>query len=238
MSAVAPTSVAVPGPPSASRLVRLMTSSLGLKFVMAATGVILSGFVLGHMVGNLTVFKGAEAINAYGAALRKVPALLWAVRLFLLASVGLHTWAYLVLTGRSWSARPQGYRVAAYKEASWASRTMRWTGPILAAFVVFHILHFTTGTFHPGFEFRHGDVYHNLVAGLTVVPVAAFYIVAMIALGFHLFHGVWSLFQSLGVSQPRYDSLARRFATLFTIIVVGGFAVIPLAVLAGMLKVK
>ncbi|MBI3661641.1 MAG: succinate dehydrogenase cytochrome b subunit [Acidobacteria bacterium] len=188
------------------------------------------------MVGNLTVFKGAVAINAYGAALRKFPAVLWGVRFGLLLSVGLHIWAYLALSVKSWSARPKGYRVTSYKEASLASRTMRWTGPILAAFIIFHLLHLTTGTVHP--DFKEGDVYHNLVAGLSVMPVAVFYLVAMACLALHVFHGIWSLFQSLGFSQPRFDSFARRLATLFTIIVVGGFVLIPLAVLAGILKLQ
>ncbi len=236
MSSTASTAVVAQAPAAQSRLARILGSSIGQKLVMAATGIVLSGFIVGHMAGNLTVFKGAAAINAYGAALRKIPALLWGVRAFLLLSVLLHIWAYLALSIKSWGARPKGYKVAAYKEASLASRTMRWTGPILAAFIIYHLLHLTTGTVHP--SFREGDVYHNLVAGLSVTWVAAFYIVAMLCLALHVFHGVWSLFQSLGVSQPRYDSLARRFATIFTIIVVGGFIIIPIAVLAGMLKVQ
>lgn len=238
MSASAPAAAVVESPSADSRLARILGSSIGQKLVMAVTGIILSGFIVGHMAGNLTAFKSAEAINAYGAALRKFPALLWAVRFGLLLSVGLHIWAYLALSIKSWAARPTGYRVTAYKEASLASRTMRWTGPILGAFVVFHILHFTTGTIHPGFTYVSGDVYHNLVAGLSVTPVAIFYLVAMACLALHVFHGVWSLFQSLGVSQPRYDSFARRLATLFTIVVVGGFVLVPLAVLVGILKLS
>jgi succinate dehydrogenase / fumarate reductase cytochrome b subunit len=159
---------------------------------------------------------------------------LWAARLGLLASVGLHIYAYIVLWRRSAIARPQGYRVTTYEESSFASRTMRWTGPILAAFVVYHILHLTTGNAHP--DFRPGDVYHNLIVGLQAAPIAVFYLIAMIALGVHLFHGVWSTFQTLGLSQPRYASLGRRFATLYAIIVVAGFVAIPIAVLAGLLR--
>jgi succinate dehydrogenase / fumarate reductase cytochrome b subunit len=223
-------------PEGMTRLELLFGTSVGQKVIMAATGIILSVFVLGHMVGNLTVFAGAAAINAYGQALRKFPALLWGVRLGLLLSVGLHIWAYLALTGRSWSARPEGYRKAAYKESTYASRTMRWTGPLLAAFIVYHLLHLTTGHVHP--DFRDGEVYHNLVSGLQVTWVAVFYLLAMGALAFHLHHGVWSLFQSIGVSQPRYGSLARKFTWVFTILVVAGFAVIPIAVLAGVLKLS
>ena len=234
MSTAARTTAIVQSPTAASPLARLVTSSIGQKIVMAVTGVVLSAFVLGHMIGNLTVFRGAAAMDAYGAALRKFPALLWSVRLGLLAAVGLHIWAYWVLSRKSWAARPQGYRVSAYTESTFASRTMRWTGPLLLAFIVYHLLHLTTGTVHPQFE--EGRVYHNLVVGLQVTWVALFYLLAMGALAFHVLHGVWSLFQSVGISQPRYDSAARRAATLFTIIVVAGFAIIPLAVLAGLLK--
>lgn len=219
---------------SASRFKRLMTSTIGLKVVMAATGIVLSGFVLLHMMGNLIAFTGAEAMDAYGAALRKVPAALWGMRLVLLASVGLHIWAYWALMRISLAARRKPYQKVAYQESSYASRTMRWTGPLLAIFIVYHILHMTTGQAHPQFE--EGRVYQNLISGLQVAWVAWFYIVAVLALGFHLFHGVWSLFQSLGVSQPRYQSFARRLATAFTIIVVGGFVLIPVAILMGFLK--
>lgn len=231
----APSTVIVQSPPSVSRLGRLMQSSIGRKLVIAATGVVMSLFVLGHMTGNLLVFQGPEAIRKYAIGLRMFPALLWAVRLGLLASVGLHIWAYWVLSWKSWGARPSGYRVTTYEESSWASRTMRWTGPILLAFIIFHILHLTTGTLHPDFD-QNFNVYHNVVVGLQVVPVAVFYIIAMFALGFHLWHGIWSLFQTVGVSQPRYNSLARRLATVFTIVVVGGFLAVPVAILAGFLR--
>ncbi len=231
----APSTVIVQSPPSVSRLSRLMQSSIGQKLVIAATGVIMSLFVLGHMTGNLLVFQGPEAIRKYALGLRMFPALLWAVRLGLLASVGLHIWAYWVLSWKSWGARPAGYRVTTYEESNWASRTMRWTGPILLAFIIFHILHLTTGTLHSNFD-SNFDVYHNLVTGLQVVPVAAFYILAMLALGFHLWHGIWSMFQTFGISQPRYESLARRLATVFTIVVVAGFVAVPLAILTGFLR--
>jgi succinate dehydrogenase / fumarate reductase cytochrome b subunit len=217
-----------------SWLARVFRSTIGLKMVMAATGVVLSVFVLGHMLGNLTAFRGAEAMDAYGATLRKVPVVLWAVRLGLLVSVGLHIWAYLALTKKSWEARQIGYQKRAYREATYASRTMRITGPLLAAFVVYHLMDLTVGKWNP--DFREGEVYHNLIASLSLTPVAVFYLLAVAALALHLWHGVWSMFQSLGISQPRHESFARRLATLFTILVVGGFALIPLAILAGRLK--
>ncbi len=219
---------------STNRLVRLLCSSIGLKLIMALTGVILSGFVLGHMVGNLKTFEGPEALNAYAKLLRVEPPLLWGVRLVLLASVALHIWAYLVLTRDIRRARGQGYRVVKHRESSFASRSMRLTGPLLLVFIIYHILHLTTGTVHP--DPKEGDVYHNLVSGLRVVPVAVFYLLAMAALGVHLWHGIWSLFQTLGARQPRYQSLGRRVATVFTLVVVFGFAVIPISILAGYVK--
>ena len=233
MATTAPVSTAAPRRPP-SRLLRIVNSSIGLKLVMAVTGVILSGFVLGHMLGNLKVFEGPEALNAYGKLLRFEPALLWTVRFGLLAAVALHVWAYLRLTRSNLRARPAGYRVTAHRESTYASRTMALSGPLLLAFIIFHILHLTTGTVHP--DPKEGDVYHNLVSGLRVVPVAIFYLVAMAALGMHLWHGVWSLFQSLGANQPRYRSFGRRFATVFTVLVVLGFAAIPLSIVTGLIK--
>ncbi len=225
---------------TASRvLAGIFSTSIGQKVVMALTGVALSGFVLVHMLGNLAAFRGADtagvpALDAYGAMLRQIPAALWAARIGLLVAVVLHIWAYLALTRRSMAARPAGYSQTNYREATYASRTMRWTGPLLAVFIVFHIGDLTLGTFNPGFE--EGAVYRNTVASLQRAGAAAFYLVAMGALALHLWHGIWSLFQTLGFSQPRQQSLARRVATVFTLIVVLGFALVPLAVMFGMLR--
>lgn len=213
-------------------------SSVGKKIVMAITGIVLSVFVLGHMAGNLQAFlpNGPEALDHYGAFLKEMVhgAGIWFVRGGLLVAVVLHAWAYLALTTKSLSARPKGYAVTDYEEATFASRSMRWTGPILAAFIVYHLLHMTTGTVHP--HFVEGKVYQNLVTGLVSVPVALFYIVAMGCLAFHLWHGVWSLFQTLGVGHPKYMAAAHALAVVLTILVAGGFVVVPLAVLAGVLK--
>jgi len=219
-----------------NRLQRMLNSSIGLKITMALTGVILSGFVLVHMLGNLQVYQGPEALDAYGKLLRKEPALLWTFRLVLLSAVGLHIWAFLALTRKNLQARPQAYQARKYKESSLASRSMIITGPLILAFIIYHILHLTTGTVHP--DFQEGAVYHNLVAGLKGLGgiVGWIYIVAMIMLAFHLWHGVWSMFQTLGAPEDRYRSLGRRFATTFTILVTLGFASVPLAVLTGFLK--
>lgn len=233
MNAVA-NPVSEPAVATSSRLARLWRSSVGLKIVMAVTGVILSGFVLGHMAGNLQVFQGEKALNDYAKLLRTEPALLWLARLVLLGSVGLHIAAWLVLRARNRRARPVAYRKVTHRESSFASRTMRWTGPLLLAFIVYHILHMTTGTVHP--SFHEGGAYHNLVTGLRVVPVAIIYVLAMVALGFHLWHGVWSLFQTLGAEQARYQSLGRRAATVFTLVVVLGFIAVPLLIVSGFVK--
>ena len=217
-----------------SRLTLFFRSSIGLKLVMALTGVVLSGFVLGHMVGNLKVFEGADALNAYGRLLRYEMALLWTARIVLLVSVALHIWAYLLLTRSNLKARSHSYRVVTHRESSYASRSMRITGPLLLLFIIYHILHLTTGTVHSSFE--EGDVYHNLVTGLSSPPIALFYLLAMAALALHLWHGIWSLFQTLGASQPRYDSLGRKVATVFTIVVVLGFSAVPISILAGLVK--
>jgi succinate dehydrogenase / fumarate reductase cytochrome b subunit len=230
------TKPAAGGPAAAppNRLLRCLLSSIGLKIMMALTGVILSAYVLAHMAGNLQAFQGAQSIDAYASMLHRNPPVLWGARVVLLAAVAIHIWAYIVLTRRNLEARPQGYRAERHRESSFASRSMALTGPILLAFIVYHILHLTTGTVHPSFE--EGSVYHNVVAGLKVVPVALFYLIALAALALHLWHGVWSLFQTLGASQARYESFGRRFATVFTLVVVLGFALVPISILAGVLK--
>ncbi len=214
---------------------RFWGTSVGLKLIMATTGVGLSGFVLIHMLGNLQIFQGAEALDAYGHLLHAEPAVLWGARVALLSMVGLHIWAFLVLTGKIAKAQPKvvGHRPK-HRESTWASRSMRITGPLLLAFIVYHILHLTTGTVHP--DYHEGSVYANLVAGLKVPVVATVYAASMALLGIHLWHGVWSLFQTLGADQGRFRSPGRYFATAFTAVVVAGFGVVPIAVATGVIK--
>jgi succinate dehydrogenase / fumarate reductase cytochrome b subunit len=209
-------------------------STIGRKATMGMTGIILFGYVLAHMAGNLQLYLGPEALNAYGESLHELGhgAGIWVARAVLLIAVGLHIWAATVLTRTSLAARPKGYREIRWRESTYASRTMRWSGPILLLFIVYHLLHFTTGTVHPSYV--QGDVYHNTVAGFRVWPVSAFYIAAMLALGLHMWHGVWSMLQSLGLSHPRYNPLRRAFATIFTLLVVGGNLSFPIAVLTGL----
>lgn len=208
-------------------------STIGKKVVMAVTGLILFGFVLGHMIGNLQVYLGPAALNAYALWLRELlhGAGLWIARSVLMASVVLHIWSATSLTFESRAARPIGYRKWEPQASTYASRTMRWSGVILLAFVIYHLMHFTFGNAHP--DFVPGDVYHNFVAGFRVVPVALFYIVANVLLGLHLRHGVWSMLRTLGLAHPRYMRFAQGGAALFAAVVVLGNVSFPIAVLAG-----
>ena len=214
-----------------------VTSTVGRKAVMAVTGLILFGFVVVHLVGNLTLYIGPEAINAYGAFLRTLlhGSALWIARAVLLTAVVLHAWSATSLTLDSWAARPKGYKRWTAQDSTYASRTMRWGGVILTAFIVFHLLHLTLGTVHP--SFRTGDVYHNVVAGFQVWPVSVFYVVAMVLLALHLDHGVWSMCQTLGLTaHPRYKRWARGAALGFALLIVAGNCSFPIAVLAGWVR--
>src|SRR5436190_5420195 len=212
------------------------SSTIGQKIVMAVTGVILFGFVLGHMVGNLQLYLGAQALNDYAVWLREFAhgAALPAARISLIVAVVLHIWSATSLTLASRAARPTRYRMWEARESTYASRTMRWGGVIILLFVIYHLMHFTWGNAHPSFV--PGDVYHNVIAGFSVPWVSAAYILAMLALGLHLKHGLWSMFQTLGVSHPRYERYARVFATVFAAVVVLGNVSFPIAVLAGWVR--
>jgi succinate dehydrogenase / fumarate reductase cytochrome b subunit len=213
-------------------------SSIGRKIVMAVTGVILVGFVLGHLAGNLQIYlpNGREAMNAYGEFLRHFlhGGAIWIARATLLAAVVLHIWAATSLTLSNRAARPEGYRERTWTESTYASRTMRWSGVIILAFVIYHLLHFTFGTVHPNFV--PGDVYHNFIVGFQSLPVSIFYIVAMVLLCMHLWHGVWSMCQTLGLSHPRYRRWARAAAWAIALVVLIGNVSFPVAVQAGFLK--
>ena len=212
-------------------------STIGRKVVMAVTGLVLFGFVFAHMLGNLQMFlPDHEAINHYGEFLREMlhGGGIWVARAVLLGSVALHIWAAWSLTRTSWKARPVPYKVVTPDASTYASRTMRWSGPIVFLFIVYHLLHFTIGSVHP--EFVDGAVYRNVIVGFSVWPVAVAYVIAILALGLHLRHGAWSMLQTLGASHPQWDRVRKLAATVFTVIIVLGFISVPLAVLAGVLK--
>jgi succinate dehydrogenase / fumarate reductase, cytochrome b subunit len=219
---------------SVGKAIRFYDSTIGKKAVMAFTGLILFGFLIVHMAGNLQIFLGQETMNHYAETLHANPPLLWTARIVLLVSVLLHIWAWIQLAAIKKAARPTGYVKGANVQAGIGSRTMSVSGPIIAAFVIFHLLHLTTGTVHPRFVELHA--YENLVTGFAVIPVALFYIVAMLLIGTHLSHGIWSMFQSLGFSHPRYTPLIKSFSAIFSWILVGGFIAVPLAVMAGLVK--
>jgi succinate dehydrogenase / fumarate reductase cytochrome b subunit len=203
-------------------------STIGRKIVMAVTGLILVGFVTGHMTGNLLMFKGPEAINAYSRFLHSLGELLWVVRAVLLVSLILHVHSAWTLTRLARAARPAGYATHEVQVSTWSARSMRWGGALLLAFVVFHLLHLTTGTLHP--DFMAADVYDNVIIGLGVPAVGLFYVVSMAALAMHLHHGVSSLFQTLGVNHPHANPGRRRLAVILSVAVPVGFASIPVAV--------
>jgi succinate dehydrogenase / fumarate reductase cytochrome b subunit len=212
----------------------LLASTIAKKVVMAITGVILTGFVLIHMLGNLLLYVGPEALNAYGEALQSQPAVVWAARAVLLASVLLHIWAATSLTVTNVVARPVAYRKTAYETSTYASRTMRYGGPLLAVFIVYHLLHFTVGSAHP--TFIRGDVYHNMVTGFQNPLVMVFYVVSMVALSLHLFHGFTSMLQTMGLSHPRYNGLRSTVAGLYAATVGLGNLSFPLAVYFGLVR--
>lgn len=213
---------------------RFWGSTIGKKVVMAVTGIVLVGYILAHVTANLLVFVGPAAIDGYAAGLRTMPILLWGVRVLLLVSVVLHVVAAAQLTALARAARPTPYQRFDPHASSPASRTMRWGGVALLLFVVYHILHFTTGQAHP--NFIHLAPYHNVTTAFRVWWVAAIYIVAMFALAMHLYHGTWSMFQTLGIEHARVNAARRRVATLVSVLVPLGFVSVPIAVLIGAIR--
>lgn len=214
---------------------------MGKKVLMAVTGVMLFGFVLGHMLGNLKLYQGQEKLNKYAEWLREIgdPALpygsvLWIARIVLLVAVAIHIDAAVKLTLRNRRARPTSYSARNYAAADYAARTMRYSGVIIVAFIVYHILHLTFGVTHP--EFDGHNVYGNVVAGFQIWWVAAAYMVANLLLGLHLYHGLWSMFQTLGLNSPQGDSLRRAFAVGFAALVTLGNLSFPIAVLTGIVS--
>lgn len=218
------------------RPARFWGSTNGQKIVMALTGVVLFLFVLFHMLGNLQVFEGPEQLNYYGAALRRFPELLWAARAILLIAVIFHIWTSVLLALRKSKARPVNYSKKENIASSYASRTMYWSGPILLAFIIFHLLHLTSGTIHPGGRFIEGDVYHNVMTGFQVWYVSAWYIFSMVLLGLHIRHGAWSMFQSVGFNHPRHTPILKKAALVLAIVIVAGYISIPIGVMLGFLK--
>src|SRR6201996_5382557 len=211
-------------------------STIGKKIVMAVTGILMFAFVIGHLLGNLQVYEGPAKLNAYGAFLHSIGELLWPVRAILLTAIVLHIIATVQLGLRNKRARPIGYSVKKAIASSYASRTMYWSGPIVLAFIIFHLLHLTAGYVHPGAAYIEGDVYHNVVSGFQVWWVSLSYIVAISLLGLHLRHGLWSMFQSLGIHQPLHTAALKQAALIIALLIVLGYISIPISVLLGLVK--
>ena len=211
-------------------------STNGKKAVMAVTGAAMFVFVIGHLAGNLQVFEGPEKLNTYGKLLHNLGELLWPVRIVLLICVALHILATVQLALLKKRARPVGYSAKKAIASSYASRTMYWSGPIVLAFIIFHLLHLTAGYIHPEYQFIDGDVYHNVVAGFQVWWVSLWYIFAIVLLGLHLRHGIWSAFQSLGMNHPRHTPILKSAAWVIAVAIVLGYISIPISVLLGVVK--
>jgi succinate dehydrogenase / fumarate reductase cytochrome b subunit len=226
-----------------NRVTALWRTVIGKKVLMAVTGVVLVGFVIAHMLGNLKIFSGPNEINAYSRFLREVgrpelgySQLLWIVRIVLLICVVLHVTAAIQLTRMSWAARPIGYNAKRDIETTFAARTMRWGGVLLVVFIIFHLLHLTGGVVgFRAWQFKHLAVYQNVMTAFAVWPVALFYIVAMGALCLHLSHGIWSMLQTLGWSNARNAATLKFLSRAIAIVVFLGFTSVPVAVMGGWL---
>ncbi|MFP4513738.1 MAG: succinate dehydrogenase cytochrome b subunit [Acidimicrobiales bacterium] len=222
----------------------LYQTAVGKKWVMAITGIALLGYVLAHMIGNLKLYYGPADMNAYGEWLRSLlyPALqeeqlLWILRTGLLVAFVLHIHSAYSLTVMNRTSRPVDYQSQRdYIAANFASRTMRWTGIIVLLFVIWHLMDLTLGTPGVNDEFIAHDPYNNVVASFERPLVAGFYVIANLALGVHIFHGAWSMFQSLGLNNPRLNAARRWFATIFAAVIVIGNVSFPIMVQAGVIS--
>lgn len=222
-------------PVKASRLRIFWDSSIGKKIVMGATGLIMVGYLVLHMAGNLQLFLGRETINKYAALLHTSEEALWLVRIVLIVSVVLHVIAAYQLTLRDRAARPVSYAKHTRQSSTLGSRLMRWGGVLILVFIPLHLLNFTTGGWHPAFQ--HGDVYGNLVYAFEQWPLlAAFYLIVAVFVGLHLYHGAWAMLRTLGVAKPSADPLQRKFVTLLAWVVAVGFVSVPVAIVLGMVR--
>ncbi|HAA57675.1 MAG TPA: hypothetical protein DCE42_23105 [Myxococcales bacterium] len=223
-------------------LTRFATSSVGAKVMMAISGILVLGFLVVHMAGNLQMHISADAMNTYAYNLKhKLLPLVWATRIGLLGLIGVHIWAAYRVTTLNLDARPVGYSSPKYNASTYASRTMRWSGVILFAFIVYHILHFTAGVTNPEHFAMHTpdkmhDVYRMVVLGFQQPFVALFYIIAQVLLAMHLSHGISSFFQTMGWNNTSYQNLIKRVGPAISVVLCLGFISVPLGVLLGIIK--
>jgi succinate dehydrogenase cytochrome b subunit len=222
-----------PVPPGPAGLLSL---TVGLKHVMGLTGIILVGFVVVHFLGNALVWVGPDALNAYSRVLHASEELLWLARIVLIVSVIAHIGSALKLAAKNSSARPQRYKMKRDLATNYAARTMVWSGPILLGFILFHLAHLTLGVAPGTYEHSHTDVYSNVIRGFQIPWVTGLYVISMLALGNHLYHGTWSMFQSLGLNHSTYNAKLMRLALGITVFVTLGDIAIPLSVLLGIVS--
>lgn len=220
---------------------RGLSSTVGTKFLVAVTGTLLVAFVIGHMLGNLQIYLGPEAINSYAVFLKSKPGLLWGARLGLLAALIIHIWGITRLSLRNQDARPEAYAMKKAVAATFSSRTMVPSGALLLAFIVYHLLHFTIGAtnpqqFHLVDELGRHDVYSMTILGFQQPLVAMAYILAMGILGLHLGHGIASIFHTMGWSRPKTAPLIELVGRILALLLVIGNISIPLAALLGWIQ--
>lgn len=213
-----------------------LNSVIGMKFLMAASGILLSGFIVSHMLANLLVFADPDALTQYALGLRKFPALLWIARIGLLLSVVVHIITGVRLTTLSRGARPTGYAVKTYRKASFASRSMALSGLVVFAFLVYHLAHLTFKVTHEEFaSLDPFDLYRMITISFRNPILACFYLIGVSLLGMHLSHGISSLFQTLGCDKLKYRYLLRKIGPAFGFVVAIGFGSVPVAVWLGLI---
>lgn len=215
----------------------LFDTTIGKKAALAVSGLVLFGFVFVHMLGNLQVYQGPEVYNAYAATLKGNPALLWGTRITLLVALVVHVVTMVQLYSRAVAARPARYHQTHHTAASYSSVTMKFTGPLLFLYIVFHILHFTApGLALGNYEHSHEDAYRNFINAFQVPWVTLVYVAANFFLALHLFHGAWSLMQSLGLSHPRYNVTRKTIAQILAFVITVGNVMMPVSVLIGLIE--
>lgn len=218
-------------------------SSIGKKVLMAASGLVLLGFVVIHLLGNLLIYQGPEALNAYAHKLRELGWLLWAARAFLLAVLVVHVWTSLVLAHENRMARPQRYAVQRTQETTVAARSMLISGVMVTAYLAYHLLHFTFRVTNPDIShamdrFGHPDIYAMAVLSFQQPAITLAYIIGMAAVCLHLSHGIGSACQSLGLNDERTIPIVVFAGRLIAVVLFIGYTAIPLSVLAGLVTVR
>lgn len=216
-----------------SRLSLVLKSSVVLKALMALSGLVMMGFLIGHLGGNLLIYMGKNVLNSYAAKLHSMGGLLWAVRIGLLSSLVVHVFTAITLTRRHRRSRYQSYKVKSAMASSFASRQMALTGSLVGLYVIFHLGHFTFKWTHPEFKHNPGDVYEMMVTSFQNPFLVGVYVVAMIMIGAHLYHGIRSAFASLGFYHPFYSKWIGYGSVALCVVLVLGFSSVPLAVYFG-----